>query len=416
MPKEKPVQYDVAVLGAGPAGVMAAITAANNGAKVVLIEKNNELLKKLLLTGNGRCNITNAEFNLRNLVSNYNKGGEFLFHAFAVFGPERTIKFFSEIGLKTKTEKNGRVFPASGRAEDVRIVFKKQLEKNNVEVIFGRDVKEINSKNKKINKLVLVDGTEVKAEKYIICAGGKSYSKTGSDGSVYKMVEALGHKIEKLTPSLVPVKLKEEWIKGLQGVSLEKVGLTVFQNNKKQCFEQGDIMFTHYGLSGPAVLNISGKIGQLLEKGEAKISIDLFPLLNNKEVMEGFEEILKKYPRQAIKNILSKFAPQRFVEAFLQVLNVDMNKVGNNMSKIEREMLVKNMQDFQVTPTELMGWDLAMVTAGGVSLAEIDHKTMQSKIIPNLYFAGEIMDIDAKTGGFNLQMCWSTGYLAGKNT
>ena len=417
----KKYDYDVAVLGAGPAGIMAAGKAARFGLSVVLIEKNFTLAKKLLLTGNGRCNFTNFELDLNGLVKNYNNG-KFLFHIFSVFGPEETIKFFEELGVKTKIEKSKRVFPASDSAQEILEALKKYLAENKVNMLFNSEVIDIDRSGKKINKLILKDhsissgpGREITAKKYILCTGGKSYPLTGSDGFGYELAKKLGHTIVKPLPALSSIRVKEKWVKSLQGVSLKGVKITVFQKGKKRFQEEGSILFTHFGISGPAVLNISANAGDLLEKGETKICFDLAPLLNQKEFEEKLNEILKKYPKKKFKNILSDFAPEKLTETLLDIVGVDKNKTANNLSKIEREITIKVFKNLEVTAESIFGFNEAKTTRGGISLAEIDSKTMRSKIIDNLFFAGEVIDVDGKTGGFNLQMCWSTGYIAGES-
>lgn len=417
-------EYDVAVIGGGPAGIMAAGQAARKGLRVVLLEKNTELAPKLLLTGGGRCNLSNAEFNLKELVKNYNNG-EFLYHAFSVFGPKETVEFFEKLGVKTKIEKNKKVFAESGEAREVLDALKKYLADSKVEVLFNSQVADIKMKGNppspkasarqgKINKLIL-GGRQIEAKNYILCAGGKSYPSTGSTGLGYQLAEKLGHTIVKPLPALVPIKLKEEWAKSLQGVSLEDVKISVFQNGKKQLAEEGDFIFTHFGISGPAVLNISAKVGDLLQKGEVKICFDLFPLLNKEELLEGLQDLLVKYPRKSVKNILSEFVPEKLAEVLANVAGIDKNKTANNTSKPERELLVKTLKNLEVVAESTLSFEVAKLTRGGISLKEIDHKTMKSKIIDNLFFAGEIIDVDGKSGGFNLQMCWSTGYIAGQN-
>jgi len=419
MPKEdtRKNTFDVAVIGAGPAGMMAAVIAAESGGpegcSVILIEKNKQLGKKLLLTGNGRCNITNAEFNLKELVKNYNNG-EFLFHAFSLFGPKETINFFEKLGVKTNVEGNKRVFPISNDAEEVLDALNKYLEENKVRIAFNSEVVDIDYKDKEINRLILKD-RNITAKKYIFCTGGKSYPLTGSDGFGYKLAEKMGHTIIKPTPALSSIKIKEGWAKNLQGISLKDVKISVFQNKKKQLQEEGEILFTHFGISGPAVLNISGKVGDLLEKGEVKICIDLFPLLNQEELGNGIEDDLKKYTNRTVKNILSAFVPEKLAEFLLDITKIDKNKIANNMSKVERAIIVKILKNIEITAQAILDFDQAIITRGGISLKEIDHKTMKSKIIDNLYFAGEIINVDGKTGGFNLQKCWSTGYIAGEN-
>ena len=410
---KKDIKFDVAVIGAGPAGIMAAITASEAGLKVALIEKNFKLGKKFLLTGNGRSNLTNAEFNLRELAKNYNNG-EFLFHVFSVFSPERTINFFEKLGIKTKIENAKRVFPVSNDAKEVLEVLEKELLKNNVKIFFNSEVIDIKKIKNKISKIVL-SSWEVVAKNYIVCTGGKSYCATGSDGSIYKLIEKLGHTIVRPKPALSPIILKDDWVKELQGINLKDVKINVFCNGKKEFNESGELIFTHIGISGPAILNISGKVAELLEKGKVKISFDLFSLLNQEEFLKEFESVLNKYPNKNIKNILCFFVPERLAEILLRAEGVDGVKIANNMSKIEKAKIIKVLKNIEVTVEDVLGFEGAMVTRGGVDLKEIDHKTMKSKIIDNLYFAGEVINIDGKTGGFNLQSCWSTGYVAGKS-
>jgi len=409
----KTYDFDVAVIGAGPAGMMAACVAARQGLSVVLIEKNSALGKKLLLTGNGRCNLTNSEFNLKELVKNYNNG-EFLFHAFSVFGPKEVIDFFEGLKVKTKTEKDKRVFPRSDDAKEVLEALAGCLSDKKIKMFFASEVVGVSCKDKKIIKIILKD-KEIKAKNYVLCTGGKSYPLIGSDGFGYKLAEKMGHTIVEPRPALSPIKIKEGWVKNLQGISLKDIKLTVFQNRKKQLQEEGEILFTHFGMSGPAVLNISGKVGNLLKKGEIKISIDLFPLLNQEELLKRLEDILRKYPNKTAKNILSIFVPERLAEVLLDIASIDKNEIANDMAKIKRATIVKSLKNIEVTAEDIFGFDQAIITRGGVSLKEIDHNTMKSKIIDNLFFAGEIIDVDGKTGGFNLQMCWSTGYTAGKS-
>jgi len=409
--QKKDTKFDVAVIGGGPAGIMAAAQSARNRLRVILREKNQLPATKLLLAGGGRCNLTNAEFNLKKLVKNYHNG-EFLFHAFSVFGPKETIEFFNKIGIETKAENNNRVFPKTNRAQDVLDALANHLAEKNVEMIFGREILDIKKSKNKITKIVL-DNSEIVADRYILCTGGKSYPQTGSTGQGFELAKKLGHTIVEPTPALSPIILKEEWVKDLQAISLKDVCVSVLSDNKKYVCENGEIIFTHFGLSGPAILNVSAEIKKLLQQGkEVKISIDLAPQFNQEELLKEFEEYLRGYPKKSVKNILSEFAQERLAEVLLNIAGIDGNKIANNMSKIERCAIVKILKNFEVTAKDVMGFEQAMATRGGVSLKEINHKTMQSKIIDNLYFAGEIIDIDAKTGGFNLQMCWSTGYAA----
>lgn len=412
----KKEEFDVAVIGAGPAGLMTAGKASSLGLKVVLIEKNPAPAKKLLLTGGGRCNFSNAEFNLRELVKNYDNG-EFLFHAFSVFRPKETISFFEKLGIKTKTEKDKKVFPESGKANRVLDALNKNLSPTKVKKLFDSEIIDIEKKGKKISKIIIRNG-EISAKKYVLCTGGKSYPLTGSNRLGYTLVEKLGHTIVSPSPALSPIKTKEAWVKNLQGISLSDVKVELLQNGlpakegKNYITETGEIIFTHFGVSGPAILNISGKAGELIKFGDVKLRIDLYPPLNQNELFKRQEEVFKKFSKKTVKNVLSDFMPERLAEVLLNINNIDRDKIANNMTKAERWAVVKAIKVFDLTVENVLGFDQAMVTKGGVSLKEIDHKTMKSKIIDNLYFAGEIIDVNGKTGGFNLQMCWSTGNLA----
>lgn len=413
--------YDVAVIGAGPAGILAAGIVAEQGLSVVLIEKNKSLAKKLLLTGGGRCNLTNSEANLKNLVKNYDNG-EFLFHAFSQFGPNDVINFFETLGAKTKTEKNGRVFPVSNDAQEVLDALEKYLANPStgsgqaVKILFNTEVVDVVKKGNYIDKIILKDG-EINAQNYILATGGKSYPNMGSNGIGYKLAEKLGHTIVRPTPALVPITIKDEWVKKLAGISLQDVKISLLCDKKKAGCEDGEVLFTHFGISGPAILNISGKIGEFLEAGkQAKICLDLFPLLNQEELSKGLEQDLKKYPNKSIKNILSIFVPEKLAEQLIIIAKLDGAKIANNMSKVEKSQIVKLLKNIELTIEDVLGWDLAKTTKGGISLKEIDHKTMRSKIIENLFFAGEIIDSTGKSGGFNLQLCWSTAHLAAQNS
>ena len=405
---------DVAVVGAGPAGIMAAGRAAELGAKVVLIEKNKELGKKIFLTGKGRCNITNAEFNLRQLVADYGKGGKFLFHAFSVFGPQDVIDFFAKLGLPTKTERGKRVFPVSDNAGSVISALTKYLTKNKVNIICDAPVIRIVHQNHRIKKLILKD-EEITAKNYIFCTGGKSYPSTGSTGDGFRWVDELGHHIIELSPALVPIKIKENWIKGLQGLSLKNVDINVWQKGKKEASEFGECLFTHFGLSGPIILNISKKVGELLKNGEVNLSLDFKPALDFATLDKRVQGDFKKYQNKSFKNCLGDLLPRKLIPIMVKLSNINAEKKANSITKEERQGLVKLFKDFKVTAIGLLGFETAIITSGGIALDEIDSRTMRSKIIDNLFLAGEMIDIDGPTGGFNLQICWSTGYLAGEN-
>lgn len=408
----KEQKFDVAVIGGGPAGMIAAGKAAENGAQVVIIDRNRTLGRKLLITGKGRCNITQAQFDSREFIKELGKKGKFLFSSFSQFGPQKVIKFFEERGLKTKTERGSRVFPISDKAEDVLKVLTEYLKKNNVRMLLGREVFGFKTKNKKIESVKLKD-EEVFADKFILAVGGKTYPITGSAGDGYEWAKKLGHTIIDPEPSLVPVKTKESWVSDLQGLSLKNVQIKIFQNNKKQDSRFGEMLFTHFGLSGPIVLETSKKIGELLKNGKVEIQIDFKPALDfvqlDKRLQRDFEENRKK----DFRNYLPELLPQKMIETFLKLSEIDPHKKLHFISKEERKNILHLLKGMKITVESLLGFDQAIVTSGGVSLREVDSKTMQSKIIKNLFFAGEILDLDGPTGGYNLQICWSTGHAAG---
>ncbi|MDP2966819.1 MAG: NAD(P)/FAD-dependent oxidoreductase [bacterium] len=411
---KKENNFDVAIVGAGSAGMIAAGRAAELGAKAILIEKNKKPGIKLLLTGKGRCNITNAEFNLRELVKNYGKNGNFLFHAFSIFGPKDVIDFFEKLGLKTKIERGKRVFPTSDQSKDVLKALINYLIKNKVDIIYDSEVVGVDCQNRKIKKLILRK-REIAAKNYIFCTGGKSYPLTGSTGDGFKWASDLGHHIKDLSPVLVPIKIKEKWIKELQGLSLKNVEINVFQKGEKEKSEFGECIFAHFGLSGPIVLDISKKVGELLKNGEVKLSLDLKPALDSATLDERVQRDFKKYQNKSFKNCLVDLLPRKLIPVIVKLSNINPEKKVNTITREERHSLVKLLKNLEMTSVGLLGFDSAIVTSGGISLEEIDHKTMKSKIIDNLFFAGEIIDVDGPTGGFNLQACWSTGYLAGEN-
>ena len=406
--------YDVAVVGAGPAGMMAGIRAAESGAKVILLEKNEKLGKKLLLTGKGRCNLTNAEFDLKKLVENYGPNGKFLFRAFSVFGPKEVIAFFEKLGLKTKIERGKRVFPLSDEVEDVLRALVRCLTQNKVDIIYNAEVIKVDASNHRIKKLILKEG-EMAAENYIFCTGGRSYPLTGSSGDGFKWARGLGHRIKEPSPALVPLKIKETWVPALQGLSLKNVAITIFQQDKKERREFGECLFTHFGLSGPIVIDISKRVGELLKRGEVKLGLDLKPALDSAKLDERIQRDFKAGQNKSFKNSLVDLLPRKLIPVIVKLSRIDPEKKVNNITRLERLGLVKLLKNLEMTPTGLLSFNSAIVTSGGICLEEIEHQTMKSKIVDNLFFAGEMIDVDGPTGGFNLQICWSTGYLAGQS-
>ena len=408
--------FDVVVIGGGPSGMMAAIRASESGAKVALLEKNIVLGRKLLLTGKGRSNITRAEFNPKELAKKYGREGNFLLYPLSVFGVKETLKFFEEHGLKTKIERGKRIFPQSDKARDVLNVLIQSLKKNNVLILTKAEVGEILIKGKKITKLFLKDGREITAKNYIICTGGKSYPQTGSTGDGYKWLQKLGHTIIKPRSALTPINIKEVWPKEAQGLSLKNVKLFVFQNSKKVESRFGELLFTHFGISGPIVLDLSGKIGELLEKGGVSLFLDLKPALSFEKLDKRLQSDFLKQSNKMFKNSLADLLPSKLIPVIVKLSGINQMKKVNKITKEERNKLVKLLKNLKMTVNSLLGFETAIITLGGVSLKEIDAKTMKSKLVDNLFLAGEIINLHGPTGGYNLQLCWSTGHLAGQSS
>ncbi|MFH1509781.1 MAG: NAD(P)/FAD-dependent oxidoreductase [Candidatus Nealsonbacteria bacterium] len=413
------MKYDVAVIGGGPAGMIAAGRASEMGSSVILIERNNSLGKKLLITGKGRCNITQSKFEGKELADKFGREGRFLLYGFSIFGPKQVINFFENLNLKTKEERGGRIFPKSDRSSDVLQVLRGYMIRNGVKILIGRSIKKIIKKNNKIENVVLENGEEIVADKYIIATGGKSYPVLGSSGNGFKWAESLGHTIVELNPALTPIKIKEKWVKLVQGLGLKNVSITVYQNNKKQDSRFGELLFSHFGITGPIVLDISKKVGELLKlvptNGEVKLVIDLKPALDFEKLDNRLQRDFLKFKKKLFKNSLNDLLPQKLIDIIVKLSGIDEDKVVNEITRIERHKLVKLFKELELTPVDLLGFDKAIITSGGVSLKEVDGKTMKSKIIDNLYFAGEILNLDGPTGGYNLQVCWSTGYVAGNS-
>jgi len=408
-------KYNLIVIGGGPAGMMAAGRAAENGARVLLLEKRNKLGIKLSITGKGRCNITNVEFDGLKLIKKYGQNGKFLFSSFHKFGPQEIINFFEERNIRTKIERGSRVFPVSDRSSTVIEALVKYLKQNNVTIKTNAAVKSIVSKDKKIHKVVLQSGEEFKADKYAICTGGQAYPQTGSTGDAYAWLEKMGHNIISPEQALVPVIVKERWVKELEGLSLKNVTISIFQNNKRVESEFGEALFTSRGLSGPIVIDMSRVIGKCLKIGEVELFIDFKPALSFKELDKRIQKDFKEFQNKQFKNSLQYLLPKKLIPVIIKLSRINPEKKVNEVSKKERIIIIHLLKSFKLNVKSLEGFDRAIVTAGGVDLKEVDPKTMRSIIIKNLYLAGEVLDLNGPTGGYNLQICWSTGFCIGQN-
>lgn len=410
----------VVVIGGGASGMIAAITSAKEGNKVTLIEKKSSLGNKIKITGKGRCNLT-FDGDIDKFKSNIVKNYKFMYSSFNSFNNNDVIKYFENIGVKTKVERGGRVFPVSDKAEDVVYALERELKKYNVKIIFNKSVKDLVIIDKKIKK-VLVENEELECDKCIIATGGMSYKTTGSTGDGYLLAKKAGHNIVDILPGLVPLKSDDKMCKDLQGLSLKNVLLTLREKNGKKIYEElGEMMFSHFGITGPIVLSSSSKLNRydnVVEKinnHEITADIDLKPALDIETLDKRICRDFDKYINKEFKNSLNDLFPQKLIPVIISLSGIDENKKVHQITKKEREKLVQIIKKLQVNITGFMPIDIAIITSGGVDVKDINPKTMESKIISGLHFAGEILDIDAYTGGFNLQIAFSTGYAAGKN-
>ena len=409
------MNYDLAIIGAGPAGMMAALQASACGANVVLLEKNSNPGVKLLITGKDRCNITNEETDQRTFAAAFGKNGRFLLGALYALGVTETLDFFHANGLQTKRERGGRMFPVSDRAKDVRDLFVRLMKKSGVTLMTGCRIGVIKRKNAEISGIRLANGAEITATNYLIATGGLSYPDTGSTGDGYAWAEQLGHTVVLPEPALTPIVIEEPWVRDLEGLSLKNVRISVYQDNKKLDDRFGEALFTGFGLSGPIILDMSKVVGQALKNGRTDIFIDFKPALEHDTLDNRLLRDVEKFRKKQVQNILPGLLPKRLIPIMLEQWGVDPCKRGHAVTKEERKALRMLLKTFPMTVKSLFGFKKAIITTGGISLKEIDSNTMRSKLVRNLFFAGEILDLDGPTGGYNLQLCWSTGHLAGES-
>ncbi|MBI5414545.1 aminoacetone oxidase family FAD-binding enzyme [Candidatus Peregrinibacteria bacterium] len=407
------MQYDVIVIGGGPAGMMAAGRAAECGAKVLLFEKNATLGKKLLITGGGRCNLTNAEFDEKIFLEKFKEQKKFLFSPFSRFGVKETLEFFHARKMPTKIEAEKRVFPLSDKAKSVFDVLVNYMREGNVKILTKSEVMGFQKSKKKISGVQLQSGEILKANSYILATGGKSHPETGSTGEGFRWLEEIGHTVEESDAALVPVKIREKWISELSGLSFSNAKLTVFQNQQKQKSGKGKLLFTHFGISGPLVLNMSKEIGEVLKYGEVTLSLDLMPHLDLGAVDRDLQKLFDENKNKKLKNILPSFVTPTLSSVLIDLAEIDSEKFVHSISREERRVLVRFIKELSLTVEELMGTDKAIVTSGGVILEEVDSREMKSRLFSNMYLVGDILNIDRPSGGYSLQLCWTTGFVAG---
>lgn len=418
--------WDVIVVGGGPAGMMAAGRASECGLSVLLLEKNDTLGKKLLITGGGRCNVTNAEFDDRALLAKFKEDGKYLFSAFSKWSVAESLDFFHLRDMPTKIENEKRVFPVTDKAESVWKVLIEYMKKGGVEVCSNAEVTGLQLQDGDLHAsheghhlavvaVKLKDGTELRAKSFILATGGKSRPETGSTGEGFKWLKKLGHTVSEPQAVLVPIALKDEWIKRLQGATFQDIRLTLFQNGQKQDSRIGKLLFTHFGISGPTVLNMSQDIGELLKYGDVVIGLDLFPDYGHDKINTMLMDLFAKENKKKLKNALATLVNANMAAAILDLAGIDADITNSNVTREQRLKLIQILKNVPMNVKGLLGTDKAIVTSGGVALEEVDFKTMRSRLFPNLYLVGDILNIDRPSGGYSLQLCWTTGWVAGES-
>lgn len=403
----------IAIIGAGAAGTVAAITAARNGASVTLIEKMPKIGKKMLITGKGRCNVTNAATN-DEIIKNIPGNGKFLYSVLSAFSSADVMDFFENLGVKLKIERGKRVFPVSDKAADVVNAIKNELLDLGVNIRYETAAKEILVENGEAVGVLTRSGEKIFANGVILAAGGASYPATGSSGDGFDMAKKAGHSVKDIFPALVPLETEEEWVREASGLSLKNVNAALYVDGKKKAEMFGEMLFAHFGVTGPIILTLSRDASKALKEDKlVEISIDLKPALTEETLFNRVSRDFEKYGAKMIKNAMADLLPQKLIEPILDAAYIDDNKTTRDINKKEKMRIVNALKHLTLTITETRPMAEAIVTAGGVSIKEINPKTMESKLVKNLYFAGEVIDVDGFTGGFNLQAAFAMGRAAG---
>lgn len=412
----------VGVIGGGAAGMIAAITAAKDNNEVVVIEKTSSLGNKLKITGKGRCNLTfdgDEEDFKKNIVTNY----KFMYSSFSNFSNKDVVNYFESLGVKTKVERGGRIFPVSDKATDIVRALENEIKKRKIKVMYNSSVTEIITKNNIVTGVKLENGKIINVDKCVVATGGNSYKSTGSTGDGYRLLEKLGHTVTEIKPALVPLKSEDKICKELQGLSLRNISINLIdtETNKLIYSDFGEMMFSHFGVTGPVILSASSRLNQVKDlknkfrNKKIKLQIDLKPALSSEVLDKRILRDFEKYTNKEFKNALNDLLPQKLIPVVIDISDIDENTKVHQITKSQRENLVNVIKNLDVTITDFMPIDMAIITSGGINVKEVNPKTMESKIINGLYIAGELLDVDAYTGGYNLQIAFSTGFAAGKN-
>jgi hypothetical protein len=405
--------WDVIVVGGGPAGMMAAGRAAERGLKVILAEKNGSFGTKLLLTGGGRCNFTNSEFDIRKFTEKYGDAGKFLFSAFSRMGVRETLDFFHKRGMSTKTENDLRTFPVTDSAETVLDVLIDYMKEGGVVTLLNSPVEEIIREKEVFSGVKLNNGDVIRGRNIIIATGGTSWPETGSTGDGYLWLKDIGHAVIEPSPALVPIMVRDRWVKELSGISLDEVRINVFSGGKKKLSVEGSILFTHTGISGPTIINMSGKIGKLLKEGEVTVSLDMSGSEDDRSADIKIRELFKKNNNKKLRNAIANIVPAAMAPIIIRMAGIDMEAECNIVTREERLRLVDLLRKMPIRVSGLGSAERSIVAGGGVIPEEIDFKTMRSRLVPNIHIVGDVPDIDRPSGGYSLQLCWTTGYIAG---
>ncbi len=393
--------------------MMAAGRAAERGGKVLLLEKNRGLGKKLLITGGGRCNVTNAEPDVRKLLARFKESTEYLFSAFSQWGVKETLAFFNDRGMETKVENEQRVFPVSNSAQSVWDVVVGYMKKHGVAVESGAAVAGLVTDEGKVTGVALKDKRVLQAHSVILATGGISHPETGSTGDGFRWLKEIGHTVKRPEASLVPIAVLEPWVARVAGLTLPEVKITVLHEGVKQEKVAGKILFTHVGLSGPTILNLSRSVGELLKYGKVTLSLDVAPTMDYGVLNLKLQEIFAIEDKKKFKNSLSSLVPSSLAPVIIMLSGIDPDKQCNGVTREERLKLVTLLKHLDLTVAGLLGEDKAITTSGGISLDEVDFRTMRSRLFPNLYVVGDVLNIDRPSGGYSLQLCWTTGFVAG---